>query len=92
MTLIADVYMKLQTGKDVVRQMSKQSPFRRLFNKGHGKRCQTLLKSEAHNLINSSLGKQLSWEKSLLVICKITELFLNRLTANEKCSLLKRDN
>ena len=33
MTLIADVFRKLQTTKDDVRQMSKKSRLRRLFNK-----------------------------------------------------------
>ena len=34
----------------------------------------------------------MSWKKSLLVICKILELFVNSLTADDKYSLLKRDN
>ena len=39
------VFPKLQTMKDVVRQMSKKSGLRRPFDKEHDKRSQTLLKS-----------------------------------------------
>ena len=45
MTLIADVFRKLQTTKDDVRQMSKKSRLRRLFNKRNEERSETLLKS-----------------------------------------------
>ena len=45
MTLIADVFRKLQTTKDDVRQMSKKSRLRRLFNNRNGERSETLLKS-----------------------------------------------
>ena len=38
MTLIADLFPKVQTAKDVVRQMSKKLCFRRPFNQRHGKR------------------------------------------------------
>ena len=33
-----------------------------------------------------------SWKKSLVVISKILGLFLNTLSANDKYSLLKREN
>ena len=35
---------------------------------------------------------QLSWIKSVLVICKILGLFVNTLTGDEKYSLLTMDN
>ena len=38
------------------------------------------------------MRKQLSWEKSLLEICKILKLFSKTLTADDKYSLLNRDN
>ena len=50
MTLIADVFRKLQTTKDDVRQMSKKSRLRRLFNKRNGERSETLLKSAWQHL------------------------------------------
>ena len=46
MTLIADVFPKLGTPKNVVRYMSEKSRFRRPFEREHGKRAQTLLQSE----------------------------------------------
>ena len=46
MTLIADLFPKLRTPKNVVRYMSKMSCFKGPFDKKHGKRVQTLLRSE----------------------------------------------
>ena len=50
MTLIADVFPKLSTQKNVVRSMSKKSHFRGLFDNEHRKRAQTLLKSERQKI------------------------------------------
>ena len=92
-TLIAYVFPILQTKKEVVRQISKKLFLKRPFNKWHGKQAETLLKSPRHDLyhIYWSLWRQLSWKKSLLSICKILELFLNTLTADDKYSLLNKD-
>ena len=46
MTLIADLVPKLRTPENVVRYMSKKSSFKGPFDKQHGKRVQTLLRSE----------------------------------------------
>ena len=46
MTLRADVFPKLRTPKNVVRQLSKKSSFRGPLEKQHTKRAETLLKSE----------------------------------------------
>ena len=51
MTLIAYVFPKLQTLEEVVGSISKTSRVRRPFNKQHGKRSQTLLKSDCSNFI-----------------------------------------
>ena len=45
MNVIAYVLTKIRTKKNVVRQMSKDSCFRRPYDKQHGKRSKTLLKS-----------------------------------------------
>ena len=45
MTVIVYVFPKLQSAKEVVRQMSKMSRFRKPFDKRHSKWSQTLLKS-----------------------------------------------
>ena len=92
MTLIAYIFPKLQTTKNVVRQMAKKSRFRKPFKKQHGKPSQTLLKSARLHFyhIHWSLWRELSWKKSLLVICKILGLFVNTLTADD--SHLNRNN
>ena len=46
MTLIADLFPKLRTPKNVVRYMSKKSRFKVLFDRKYGKRVQTLFPSE----------------------------------------------
>ena len=46
MTLIADELLKLRTSKNMVRNMSKNSPFREPFETRHGKPTQSLLQSE----------------------------------------------
>ena len=94
MTLIAEVFPKLRTPKNMVTSMSKKSRFKGSFGKQHGKRAQTLLKFAWQHLyhIYWSLWRQLTCKKSLLVTCKISRLFPNTLSANDKYSLLNRDN
>ena len=46
MTLIADLFPKLGTPENVVRYMAKKSRFKGPFDRQHGKRVQTLLRSE----------------------------------------------
>ena len=46
MTFIADLFPKLRTAKNVVRYLSKKTRFRGPFDRQHGKRVQTLLRSE----------------------------------------------
>ena len=46
MTLIADIFPKLRTAKNVFKQISNNSPFRGPLDKQHAKGDQTLLKSE----------------------------------------------
>ena len=46
MTLIADLFLKLRTRENVVRYMSEKSRFKGPFDREHGKRVQTLLRSE----------------------------------------------
>ena len=45
MTVIADVFPKLPSPKKVIRKVSVKSRFRGPYDKKHGKRAQTLLKS-----------------------------------------------
>ena len=94
MTLIAEVFPKLRSPKNKVRSMSIKSRFKGSFKKQHGKCAQTLLKFAWQNLyhIYWSLWRQLTFKKFLLVICKISRLFPNTLSADGKYSLLNRDN
>ena len=93
MTLMAYVFLIFQTAKDVVTEMTEKSCFRRPFDKQHGKRSQTHLKSTRQQpyQIYWSLSRKLSWKNSLFVICKILGLFLNILTADGKYSVLNRE-
>ena len=94
MTLIAQVVPKLRTQENLVTSMPKKSRFKGSFKKQHGKCAQTLLKCQGQLLdhIYRSLLRQLSYKKSVLVICKIPRLFINTLSADGKNSLLNRDN
>ena len=94
MTLIAEVFPKLRTSKNMVTSMSKKSRFEGSFAKQHGKRAQTLLKFAWQHLyhIYWSLWRQLTCKKSLWVLCKISRLFPNTLNSDGKYSLLNRDN
>ena len=49
MTLIADFFSKLRTPENVARNMSNKSRFKGLFDRQHGKRVQTMLRSERQN-------------------------------------------
>ena len=46
MTLIADLFPKLRTPKNVARYMSKKTRFKVPFDRQHGKRVETLLRSK----------------------------------------------
>ena len=94
MTLIVDVFPQSRTEKNLVGSMPKKSNLEGSFGKQHGKRAQTLLKFAWQHLkqIYWSLWTQLTCKKSLLVICKISRLFPNTLSADGKYSLLNRDN
>ena len=94
MILIADVFPKLRTPKNIVTSMSRKSRFKESFAKQHGKRVQTLLKFAWQQLyhIHGWLWNELSLKKFVLVICKISRLFPNTLSADGKYSLLNRDN
>ena len=94
MALIADVFPKLETQKNLGRSMPKKSCFKGSFRKQHSKRPQTLLKYQVQILyhIYWLLWRQLTCEISLLVICKISRLFPNTLSADAKYSVVNRDN
>ena len=94
MTLIAYLFLRVRPAKNVVRYMSKKSRFRLTVQKEHSKRVSTLFKSDGQILyhIYWSTGRRFSCKNSLLVICKSLRLFVNTVSAVDKCSLPNRDN
>ena len=94
MTLIAYLFVRLRPAKIVVSYMCKKSRFRLPFQKEHGKLVSTLFKFERQHLyhIYCSPGRELSCKKSPLVICPRLSLFVNTMTAVDKCSLPNRHN
>ena len=94
MTLIAHVFPKLQTPKNVVRLKSKKSSLEGPLDWHHSNRAETLNQSQWHNLycIHWPLSRWLSLKESLLVTCKFLRFFVNTLTTDHKYSLLSRDN
>ena len=94
MPLIADLFLRLEPAKNVVRYMCKKSCLRLPFQKEDGERVWTLLKSERQHLcqIYWSIRGQLTCKKSLLMICKILRLFVNTLSAVDKCCFYCKDN
>ena len=94
MTLIAQIFPKLRTPKNMVRSISKKFRFKGSFGKQHGKLSQTLLKFEQQHIyhIYWSLWRQLTCKRSLLVIRKILNLFPNTLSTNGKYFPLNGEN
>ena len=86
MIVIATLFRKFQTVKDLVRPLFKKHHFRNSFDNQHVKESQSLAKYawEHFHHIFSSLCQTLIWKNSPLVICWILGVFRNTLTANAK--------
>ena len=84
--VIANVFPKLQTVKDLVRPLSKKRCFRTPFDSQHVKELQTLVKSAWEHFyhIFSSYWWKLIGKTSLLVIGEILGVFFNTLTNDDK--------
>ena len=74
--------------------MIENSSFRGPFDKQDGKRAQALLQSAWQHLHHNhwSVGRKLSWKKSLLLTWQILGLLVNTFAADEKYPVLNRDN
>ena len=74
--------------------MSKKSSFRRPFEKQHCKRSQTLLNLQGSTFIIFIDQCKGNWvEKNyFLVVFKVLRLFVNSLTADDRYSLVEREN
>ena len=86
MIVRANVFPKLQTGKNVVRALSKKRRFRTRFDSQHVKASQILAKAQWEHLgaAFSSLFWKLIWKMSPLVLGEILGVFVNTLTADGK--------
>ena len=94
MTLTGYLFLRLRPAKIVVRYMCKKSRFRLPFQKEHRKLVSTLFKFDRQHLhhIYCSRGTQFSCKKSPLVLCPRLSLFVNTMSAVDKCSFPNRDN
>ena len=94
MIVIATLFRKLQTVKDLVRPLFKKHRFRNSFDNQHSKGCQTFIKSEWEHFhhIFSSLCETLILKKSPLVICSTWRVFRNTLTANHNYPVQESGN
>ena len=93
MTLIADVFLNLRTPKTWLDKYLK-SPFSEdplTSNVVNGLKHGWSERKHLHH-IYWSLWKEFRWRKCILVICKMLGVLANALTANDKYSLLNRDN
>ena len=89
MIVIATLFRKFQTLKDLVRPLFKKHRFRNCFDNQHVKESQSPVKSAKEDIhrIFSSLWETLIWKISPLVICQILGVFCNTLTANDNFSV-----
>ena len=77
MIVIATLFRRLKTIKDLVKPLLKKYRFRNAFDDEHVKESPTLAKpaSEHFHHIFSSLWKTLVWKKPPLVICYFLAVF-----------------
>ena len=94
MTLTGYLFLRRRPANIVVRYMCKKSRFRLPFQKEHGKLVSTLFKFDRQHLyhIYCSRGTQFSCKKSPLVLCPRLSLFVNTMSAVDKCSISNREN
>ena len=93
-TLVPYLFLRVRPAKTVVRYMCKKSGFRLPFQNEHSKLVSTLFKFELKHLyhIYWSTARQLSCKKHLLVTWESLRLFLNTMSAGDKCSFPHRAN
>ena len=88
-TLVADVFSKLPTVKDIFTRMFKKERVIAPFYGQHVQRYKTFVESpwEYFYQIFLSLWAKLTWETSLLLIFELLRVFIKTLTAAHKYSL-----
>ena len=85
MIVIANVFSRLQTLKDLVKRLSKDRRFRTSFGNQHVKWFQTLVRSAWEDFYHIfwSLLEKMNLKISRLLNFEILVVFVNTLTANE---------
>ena len=86
MIVIANIFPKLKTAKNLVKSLSRKHRFRTSFESQRVNGCQTLVKSAWEHLfqILQSLWKRMSWKIFLLWKFEILGVFVNTLATNDK--------
>ena len=94
MIVIATLFRKLQTVKDLVTPLFRKHRLRNYFDNQHVKESQSLVKSalEHFHHIFSSLWQSLILKISPLVISQILGVFRNTLTGNDNYPVQDSDN
>ena len=84
--VIANLFSKLQTVKDLVKPLSWKRRFRTSFDRQHVKGCQTLVKSAWEHFYHIfwSLSGEMICKIFLLLKLEILEVLVNTLTADDK--------
>ena len=84
--VIANIFPKLETVKNLVRPLSKKHRFRTSFHTQYVKGSQTLVKSgwEHFYQIFSSFWEEIIWKKSPFLKFEILVVFVNTWTADDK--------
>ena len=85
MIVIANVFLKLQTVKDLVKKLSWEGRFRTSFESQHGNACQTVVKSTWEHFYHIfwSLWGEMICKISPLLKFEILGVFVNTLTADD---------
>ena len=94
MFVIANVFAKLQTVKNLVRTLSKKRCFRTRFNSQHMKVSEILGKSwrECFCHVFSSSSRIFIWKMSPQVVGEILGVFVNTLIADDKYPVQDYEN
>ena len=94
MIVMANLFPKLETVKNLLRSLSKKGRFSTRFDSQHVKASQILAKSpwECFYLVFSSFSGKLICKMCLLVLAKIWGVFVKTLTADDKHRVLDLEN
>ena len=94
MMVLANVFPKLQTVKNLARTLFKRCCFRERFDTEHVKASQILAKSPwvCFFHVFSTFSEKLIWKMSPLVLRQISGVFVNTLTGNDKYPVQDSEN